>query len=254
MEIQGKVALITGGAHRVGKAITMMLARGGANVIVNYHSAADEAQATVAEAEALGVAGMAIQANVADLPAVEQMVAAITERFGGVDIIVNSASYFGKTPFPSADPSIYERWAHVTRILIDGPFFICNLLAPGMLARGNGAIVNIVDLSVWQPWENYTAHAVGKSGLLALTRQLSFELAPTIRVNAVAPGLVMPPPGLSESREAQKAKRNLLERWGSAEDVAQAVKYLIEADFVTGEVLNVDGGERHGQNKVNRRL
>jgi len=252
MEIAGKVALITGGAHRVGKAITLMLAQAGANVVVNYNAAADAALATVAEAEALGVAAMAVQADVANLEAVQQMVAAITERFGGVDIIVNSASYFGKTPFPSTDPAIYARWAEVTRVVIDGPFFVCNMLVPGMLARGSGAIVNIVDLSISQPWADFTAHAVGKSGLLALTRQLAYELSPTIRVNAVAPGLVLPPPGLNQKREAKMTERNLLEQWGTPNDVAQAVKYLLEADFVTGEVIHVDGGERYGPNKLHR--
>lgn len=250
MELHGKVALITGGAHRVGKAITMMLAHAGAHVVVNYNSAAEEAQVTVAEAEALGVTAMAVQCNVADRSAVAQMVAAVTERFGGVDIIVNSASYFGRTPFPSSDPTIYARWEQVTRILIDGPFFICNMLAPGMLARGGGAIINIVDLSAWQPWPDFAAHAVGKSGLLALTRQLALELAPTIRVNAVAPGIVLPPPNVNERRQNAMAERTLLERWGSPEDVAKAVRYLLEADFVTGEVMTVDGGERYAVNKA----
>lgn len=250
MEIRGKTALITGGAHRVGKAITLMLARAGANVVINYHSAADEAQATKREAEALGVTALALQADVADRQAVAAMVAAITERFGGVDIIVNSASYFGRTPVPSDEPDIYERWERVTRILIDGPFFICNMLAPGMLARGGGAIVNIVDLSVAQPWSGFTAHAVGKSGLLALTRQLALELAPTIRVNAVAPGLVMPPPNVSDRRQTAMAERNLLQRWGNADDVAQAVHYLLQADFVTGETLTVDGGEHFAAGKA----
>ncbi|MEZ4732686.1 MAG: SDR family oxidoreductase [Caldilineaceae bacterium] len=250
MELRGKIALVTGGAHRVGKAITLMLAQAGVSVVVNYHAAADEARETVAEVEALGVAAMAIQCDVADRTSVEQMVSAITERFGGVDIIVNSASYFGKTPFPSSDPTIYEQWERVTRILIDGPFFICNMLVPGMQARGGGAIVNIIDLSAWHPWADFTAHAVGKSGLLALTRQLAFELAPAIRVNAVAPGIVLPPPHYSERRQATAAKKNILERWGSPDDVAKAVKYLIEADFVTGDVLTVDGGERLGPSKA----
>ncbi|MBX3009913.1 MAG: SDR family oxidoreductase [Caldilineaceae bacterium] len=249
MEIQGKTALITGGAHRVGKDITLMLAQAGANVIVNYNSSADEALATVAEAEALGVAAMAVQCDVADRAAVERMVTAITERFRGVDIIVNSASYFGKTPFPSSDPTIYDRWEKVTRILIDGPFYICNMLVPTMLARGEGAIVNIIDLSVWHPWADFTAHAVGKSGLMALTRQLAFELSPTIRVNAVAPGMVLAPPNYNERRQTASAQRNLLRRWGSPADVTKAVKYLLEADFVTGEIVTVDGGERLGPPK-----
>jgi NAD(P)-dependent dehydrogenase (short-subunit alcohol dehydrogenase family) len=244
MNPSGKTALITGGAHRVGKAITMMLAASGDNVIVNYNTASAEAEQTVAEAQALGVEAVALQCNVADLTAVSAMTAQIGERFGGVDIIVNSASYFGQTPFPSAEPAIYERWHQVTRISIDGPFYLCNQLAPTMLQRGGGVIVNIVDLSVWQPWPNFMAHAVGKAGLLALTHALAVELAPTIRANAVAPGLIEPPPGQSAQRSAAAAQRNLLKRWSGGDAVAHAVRYLIEADFVTGEVLTVDGGER----------
>lgn len=245
MNPSGKTALITGGAHRVGKAITMMLAAQGANVIVNYNAAHTEAEQTIQEAQALGVEAVAIQCDVADLAAVSAMTAQINERFGGVDIIVNSASYFGQTPFPSADPAIYERWHQVTRISIDGPFYICNQLAPTMQQRGGGVIVNIVDLSVWYPWPNFMAHAVGKAGLLALTQSLAVELAPAIRANAIAPGLVEPPPGQSEKKIAASAQRNLLKRWSGSDAIAHAVRYLIEADFVTGEVLTIDGGERY---------
>ncbi len=253
MEPKGKVALITGGAHRVGKAIALMLAQAGAHVIVNYNSSAAEAEQTVAEAQAVGVEALGIQCDVAELNAVQRMTDVIKERFGGVDIIVNSASYFGKTPFPSADPGVIETWQQVTRISLDGAFYVCNSLAPTMLARGGGVIVNIVDLSAWMPWPNFTAHAVGKAGLLALTHQMALELAPTIRVNAVAPGPVLPPPHMDEQRAAASAQRTLLERWGKPEDVARAVKYLIEADFVTGDILTVDGGERFGVGKQRRR-
>ena len=253
MEPKGKVALITGGAHRVGKAITLMLAQAGAHVIVNYNSSATEAEQTMAEAQALGVTALGIQGDVADLSAVQRMAEVIKERFGGVDIIVNSASYFGKTPFPSANPAVIETWQRVTRISLDGAFYVCNSLAPTMLARGGGVIVNIVDLSAWTPWPNFTAHAVGKAGLLALTHQMALELAPTIRVNAVAPGPVLPSPQMDEQHVAASAQRTLLERWGKPEDVALAVKYLVEADFVTGDVLTVDGGERFGVGKQRRR-
>ena len=118
-----------------------------------------------------------------------------------------------------------------------------------MLSRGAGAIVNIVDLSAWTPRPGLTAHAVGKAGLLALTHQLALELAPTIRVNAVAPGPVMAPPDYDERQRAAIAGRTLLERWGSAEDVAGAVRYLVEADYVTGETIYVDGGEHLAQYK-----
>ena len=110
-------------------------------------------------------------------------------------------------------------------------------------------IINIVDLSVWQPWPNFVAHSVGKSALLALSRQLALELAPSVRVNAVAPGPVLPPPGYDEEKLAHIADRTLLNRWGSAEDVAEAVMYFVTANYVTGEVLAVDGGERFGHKK-----
>jgi len=243
MNPSGKTALITGGAHRVGKAITMMLAAAGANVIVNYNSSSTEADETVRAAKALGVDALAIQADVADRAAVANMVEQIKTHFGGVDIIVNSASYFGQTPFPTDDSAIEELWQKVTRISIDGPFFVCNGLVPTMQQRGGGVIINIVDLSVWFPWKGFMAHAVGKAGLLAFTQSLALELAPTIRANAIAPGLVEPPPGRSQKQEVAMAKRNLLNCWGGGDAVAHAVRYLIEADFVTGEVLTVDGGE-----------
>lgn len=246
MHPKGKTALITGGAHRVGKAITLGLARAGANVVVNYHTSGAAAEATAAEVRALGVQAMAIQADVADRQQVEAMVEAAIERFGSVDILVNSASRFEKTPFPTRDVAA---WGRVIDILIHGSFYCANALAPSMLERGQGTIINIVDLSAWQPWPNFAAHSVGKAGLLALTRQLAFELAPTVRVNAVAPGPVLPPPGSSQDKIARLAQNTLLNRWGVPEDVAQAVIYLVEADYVTGEVIVVDGGERIGPRK-----
>ena len=248
MEIAGKVALVTGGAHRVGKAITMMLAKAGAHVVVNYYSASTEAEQTVAEAQALGVHARAIQCDVAEWTEVQSMADAIIEEFGGVDIIVNSASLFDKMPFPTDDLST---WHRVTAVSIDGPFYVCNALAPSMLARGGGSIVNIVDLSAWEPWVNFTAHSVSKAALLAFTKQLALELAPTIRANAVAPGPVLPPPNYDEKQAEKTARRTLLRRWGTPEDVAFAVRYLLEAEYVTADVITVDGGERYGHRKPN---
>jgi 3-oxoacyl-[acyl-carrier protein] reductase/pteridine reductase len=243
VEIKGKVALVTGGAHRVGKAITMMLAQAGADVVVNYYSSADAAEQTVAEARQLGVRALAIRCDVADWSQVREMADEIVHRFGGVDIIVNSASLFEQTPFPTDD---IGAWRRVTGISVDGPFYVCNTLVPSMLERGGGAIVNIVDLSVWEPWPNFAAHGVSKAALLAFTRQLALELAPTIRANAVAPGPVLPPPNYDETRAEKAARGTLLRRWGKPEDVAFAVRYLLEADYVTADVITVDGGERYG--------
>lgn len=247
MEMRGKVALVTGGAIRVGKAITLMLAQQGANVVVNYYSSDQAAQETVAEAEAYGVRALAVQCDVADLAQVQRMADTILAEFGGVDILVNSASLFDKMPFPTDS---YDTWHRVTGISINGPFYVCNTLAPSMLARGGGAIVNIVDLSAWEPWPNFAAHTVSKAALLAFTRQLALELAPTVRANAVAPGPVLPPPNYDEAKAARTARGTLLRRWGSPEDVASAVRYLIEADYVTAEVVTVDGGERYGHRQA----
>lgn len=244
MELAGKTALITGGAVRVGKAITLALARAGANVVINYHSSQEEVVKTAREAEALGVRALPMRADVADRAQVETMVRETERQLGGVDVLVNSASPFLKTPFPVQDEQEWERWKKVLDVLIYGSLFCANAVAPGMKQRGVGVIVNILDLVLYEPWRDFTAHAMGKTALLALTRQLALELAPGVRVNAVAPGAVLAPEYLSEERRAAIAQRNLLGRWGRAEDVAEAVVFLARSDFITGEVLVVDGGER----------
>ncbi len=246
MNPTGKTALITGGAHRVGKAITLALARAGANVVINYHSSALAAEETAAEARALGVEALPVRADIADAEQVEAMVRLAEERLGGVDILVNSASLYWETPFPT---SSHDDWHRVTGIGIDGPYFCANAVAPGMLAKGEGVIVNITDLSAFEPWPGFIAHSVSKAAIMALTRQLALELAPAVRVNAVAPGPVLPPPDYSPERIASVANMTLLERWGSPEDVAEAVLYFVRANFVTGDILFIDGGERFGHRK-----
>ncbi|MCS7040068.1 MAG: SDR family NAD(P)-dependent oxidoreductase, partial [Caldilineales bacterium] len=138
MNPTNKVALVTGGAVRVGRAITLALARAGAHVVINYHHSADAALETAAEAEALGVQALAVPADVSDPAQVERMAAIVADRFGGVDILVNSASLFLKTPFPTRD---HDPWHRVTAIGIDGPYYCTNAFAPGMLAKGAGVIV-----------------------------------------------------------------------------------------------------------------
>ena len=241
MKISGCTALVTGGAHRVGKAITMALARAGANVVVNYYRSGAAASETAAEARALNVGALAVQADVSDLNASRALVAAAVERFGRVDILVNSASIWQKTPLPMGD---FSGWHRVLDVLLDGPMYLADAVAPMMQARGEGAIVNIVDLSAWKPFAGYVAHSVGKAGLLALTRQLAVELAPTVSVNAVAPGPVLPPPGHRQEEIERVGSRTLKGRWGTPQDVAEAVRFLIEAEYITGQVIVVDGGEQ----------
>lgn len=251
MQLAGKAALVTGGAVRVGKAITLMLAEQGADVAIVYHTSEREAAETTQAAQELGVRALAIRCDVANVEDVNAMARAVAGTMGGVDVIVHSASLFAATPIsrrtgePTAlDPAAVEEWRRVTRTLVDGPWFVTTALLPIMRARGGGVIINILDLAAWKPWRGFAAHTAGKAALLGLTRQMALELAPTIRVNGVAPGPVLPPPGYPAARVEAAARRTLLGRWGTPHDVAHAVRYLIEADYVTGEVIFVDGGER----------
>ena len=246
MNPKGKTALITGGAVRVGKAITLGLAQAGANVVINYHSSVAAAEDTAVAAREFGVGALTVQADVGNIQQVEAMVATAQAEFGSVDILINNASLWMQTPFPAAD---LDGWHRVSNILVNGAFYCANTVAPLMLAGGGGAIVNIIDLSVYEPWPNFTAHVVGKSALLALNRQLALELAPTVRVNAVAPGPVLPPPDFDAEMIARSANKTLLGRWGKPEDIAEAVLFFVKANYVTGEALAVDGGQRFGHRK-----
>lgn len=247
MNLAGKTALITGGAVRVGKAITLAIAQAGANVVINYNSSATAAHETMATARAMGVSALAVKANIGDNQQVKAMVDKAKEQFGGVDILVNNASLWMETPFPTNN---LDGWHRVTNILINGAYYCANAVAPLMQERGEGAIVNIIDLSAYEPWPGYSAHAVGKSALLALNRQLALELAPAVRVNAVAPGPVLPPPDYDEQKIARTAGNTLLQRWGTPEDVADTVLFFIKANYITGEALAVDGGQRFAHRKL----
>jgi 3-oxoacyl-[acyl-carrier protein] reductase/pteridine reductase len=241
MNIKGKTALITGGAVRVGKAMTVALAEEGANVIVNYNSSAAAAEETATEAKAFGVGALAIQCDVSNHEQVKTMIDTAAAEFGGIDILINSASWWRKTPFPMDD---FSDWFKVFDILIHGAMYCCNYIAPIMKVAGEGAIINIVDNSAWRPFKGFAAHSVGKAGLLAFTRQLAVELAPEIKVNAISPGPVLPPPEYTEAQNERTANRTPLKRWGTPQDVAEAMLYLVKSNYVTGEFITVDGGEK----------
>jgi 3-oxoacyl-[acyl-carrier protein] reductase/pteridine reductase len=223
-----------------------MLAKAGANIVINYHTSAAKAETTADEVRALGVKVLAVQADISNYVQVKAMAGQFKIWFDGIDNLINSADRWEKSPFPSDD---IKPWQRIIETGINGPYFVTNAFAPLMLERGGGAIVNVIDLSAWEAWPNFTAHAVAKTGLLAMTRQFALELGPNIRVNAVAPGPVLPPSDYSPQKIERTAARTLLNRWGSAEDVAQAVKFLIEADYISGETIRVDGGEHYGHRK-----
>jgi NAD(P)-dependent dehydrogenase (short-subunit alcohol dehydrogenase family) len=238
MELTGKVAVVTGSAHRVGKTIALALAGAGAHIVVHHHGSS-ESPATVAEIEALGVRAIGVTADLGDPAGATAVFEAAEREFGGVDVLVNSASSFQKGSVLTLSP---EEWQETLNINLSGPFFCAQLAARSMLQRGGGAIVNIADLSGLQPWANYPAHSVSKAGLLMLTKVLAKALAPTIRVNAVAAGPVLKPDDWDEASWQASGRHTLLKRTGSGYDVARAALFLLQEDYVTGTTVLVDGG------------
>ncbi len=241
MDLFGKVALVTGGAVRVGRAIALGLASAGAHLVVHYHRSADAARETVAGARQRGVEAVALPADLADPEEALSLARQALAHFGRVDVIVHGASPFVRASLSGTTP---ELWRQVLGVLVDGFFILARELTPGMVARGEGGIVVVLDRGTFDPWPDFLAHSVGKSALWALARNLAVELAPHVRVNGVVPGPVLPPPDYPEEDRARIAQGTLLGRWGDPQDVVEAVLFLLRADYITGEVLFVDGGER----------
>lgn len=237
-----RLALVTGGAVRVGRAITTRLAESGYDVVVNFHNSSRHAEVLAEELGRLGATAFLVQGDVSRPAHVARLADQVGELGGRLDLLVNNASIF-------ASGSLLELtevdWDQAMGVNLKGPFLTVNALA-GFLREARGSVVNIVDLSAWQPWLGHPHHSVSKAGLLQLTRVQARALAPEVRVNAIAPGAVLLPEGTSEEEREMLIRRAALKRLGSPEDVANAVLYLAEAGFVTGEVIRVDGGRTLG--------
>ena len=241
IDLQGKVALVTGAGVRVGREIALALARLGIHLAVHYHASATEAEATVAEARDMGVEA---ETFVADLGAgaveARRLVAEIDARWGRLDVLVNSAAIFPRTPWEAIDEPTWDR---TIAINLKGPFFTAWHGAELMRRGSGGSIVNIADWAGLRPYKHHLPYVVSKGGIVTMTKAMARELGPEIRVNAVAPGPVM----LQEDMDPRTVERvvegTLLKRLGSPTDVAEAVVFLVaRTDFVTGHVLVVDGG------------
>lgn len=238
MDLVDRVALVTGGARRVGRSLALALARGGADVVVNYlHSEADARQ-TVADVEALGRRGLALCADVSSRRQVAAMIDGAGREFGRLDVLVNSASVFRARPFLSIAE---EDWDRVLAVNLKGPFLVIQAAA-ALLAAHEGLVVNIADLSALQPWPGFAHHSISKAGLVQLTRVAARALAPRVRVNCIAPGTVLPPENYTQEQINDLRDRTALKRLGSPADVVRALLFLVESDFVTGEVVVLDGG------------
>jgi NAD(P)-dependent dehydrogenase (short-subunit alcohol dehydrogenase family) len=237
---EGKVALVTGAARRVGKAIALALADRGAHVVITYHNSGAEALTTLGEIEARGVQGLALQGNITRRGDVDSMVRQVIARFGRIDILVNNASNYYKTPFATLTE---EQWDDLVDTNLKGTFLMCKRVGDEMLKAGAGKIINLADWAGFRPYKDYLPYCVAKAGVIALTTALAKTLAPEIQVNAIAPGPVLLPEDFSNTLRQAVVQATPLKRIGTPDDIAQAVVFLVEgSDFITGAVIPVDGG------------
>ncbi len=239
MELTGKVALITGAAQRVGRTIALALAGKGAHIAFTYLDESEPWRQTQADIESLGVRCLALPLDVRRPEQPTAVVGEIVQQWGRVDVLVNNASVWLSAPF--LDISL-EDWRTALDVNLTGPFLVAQAVARHMAGQRAGVIINITDLSAYQTWSHSAHHAASKSGLVALTRVMAAELAPHVRVNAIAPGTVLLPPNANESKRRWAEDNSLLKRIGSPDDVARTVLFLVEMDFATGAVYFIDGG------------
>jgi len=239
MEIEGRVALVTGAGTRVGRAIALALGKAGMRVAVHYARSEKGAREVADEIIGGGSEARTLPGDLTDPATPPRLVEHTVKVFGGLDVLVNSAAVMLRTPVGEV---LVEDWDAMFALNLRAPFFLAQAAARAM--TDGGCIVNIADLAAFEAWKGYIPHAITKAGIVQMTRGLAHALAPRIRVNAVAPGAVLLPEGATQADADRLISTTPLGRLGTAEDVAQAVMYLICADFVTGETLIVDGG-RH---------
>jgi NAD(P)-dependent dehydrogenase (short-subunit alcohol dehydrogenase family) len=247
MNLQGKVALVTGGARRLGRGIVQALAERGCDVVVHFGSSSGAAERTVDELASLGVRAWRVSADLTRAEEIDRMFAFVNSAVGRLDVLVNSAASFESAMIDTIDA---EAWDRVQALNLRAPFLCLRRASERMRessrdAGESAAVINIADWSGLEAWPGFAHHGVSKAGLIHLTRVAARELAPAVRVNAVVPGAILPAPGVDpESDEwLSRAGRIPRGRTGEPQDVGRAVVFLAEHEFVTGVVLPVDGGE-----------
>jgi pteridine reductase len=231
------VAVVTGSGKRLGRAVALGLAGQGADVVIHYRTSEREAREVVAEIGKLGRRSIALQADLAVVSEIEQLFQNVGANFGRLDVLVNSAANFLHTDFHSTTEKLWDASLSTN---LKAPFFCCHAAAP-LLKETNGAIINFADIGGIMGWPGFIPHCISKAGVIMLTRSLAKELAPEIRVNAIAPGTITMP-GDPPQWESNFVRLAPLHRSGTPEDIVTAVNYLATAKFVTGQILVVDGG------------
>ena len=241
MHIEDKVALVTGGAQRIGAQIARTLHAAGMNVAIHYHASAAAAEQLAGELDALRPgSAVTVRGDLDDLGSAPELVAAVEARFGRLDALVNNASRFYPTPLDTATAA---QWDELMGSNLRAPFFLAQAAAPLLRAAG-GCIVNLVDVHAQRPLKDHPIYCMAKAANAMMVMSLARELGPAVRVNGVAPGAILwPDRELSDAAKQEILGRTALKRTGGMEDVARAVLFLVrDADYVTGQVLAVDGG------------
>ena len=239
-ELAGRVALVTGAGRRVGRALAIALGARGMHVIVHYHASSSGAEETARLVTRAGGSAQLLRADLRDTADAERLVDGAVAARGSLDVLVNSAAVMLRTPLGQTSAT---DWDAMFALNVRAPYFLSQRAAPALRdARGN--IVNIADLAAFETWPAYVPHGLTKAAVVQMTRALARVLAPEVRVNAIAPGVVLLPEGWSAADADRLRATTPLARLGSPEDVAGAMLYLLDANYVTGEVITVDGG-RH---------
>jgi NAD(P)-dependent dehydrogenase (short-subunit alcohol dehydrogenase family) len=233
---EGRVALITGSAKRIGRSIALRLASEGADIVVNYSSSKADAELLVGEIESSGRRAIAIRADVTRRAEVVQLFAEAESKFGRLDILVNNVGTFFSAKFEDLSD---EQWDRIMNVNLKSQFLCAQAAAPLMKRQGRGHIINLSSLGGLLAWPSYTHYCVSKAGVIMLTRCLARTLGPEILVNSVAPGTIQFP---GELPDEDYIRRVPLHHTGTGDDIADAVAYFAASDFVTGQVLAVDGG------------
>jgi pteridine reductase len=241
MELRGRVALVTGAGRRLGQAMARALAGRGMTLAIHHHASAAGAGALRDELVAAGGRAACFAADLSDAAAAIELPRRVAAELGRLDVLVNSAAIMRRLSFEDTTPAEYDGLLDLNLRSV----FFCTQGAAPALRSARGKVVNLADLAGLEPWPGFAAHSVSKAGVVMLTRVLALALAPEVTVNAIAPGAVLVPEGYDAEERGRLARAAPLRRLGSPGDVTAALLYLLEGgDFVTGEVLAVDGG-RH---------
>ncbi len=240
MDWRGRVALVTGAGVRIGRAIALALAERGMRLVIHYHTSAGPAEELVEQITSAGGQAVALQADLLDPSAPQRLIAQAREALGAVDVLIHSASIFERG---TVYDTTLEQWERHMAINLRAPFFLSQAYAQALPPGQRGHIIHIADWRALRPGTQYIAYTASKAGLIALTKSLALALAPSVQVNAIAPGGILPPPGGPDAYFARLPERLPLRRIGDPREIVKAVNYLLDADFVTGEILLVTGGE-----------